>query len=134
MGGNMENKTSSLYDFQVVVEENLTAQEPYRVYVNFSGDATFFERLVTVAKKDRVLFTGRPAPFTMKLLFRTKYLFYLEQQTDQKLKFLHWNLEDILRQKKDILIFKDKDLVTEFRSALLTYLNQFAKEVEQGKL
>jgi len=129
----MENKTSPIYGFQVKVAEDHTAQKPYRVYVNFSGDPAFYERLVSVAKRDRVLFTGRPAPFTMKFLFRTKYLFYLEQQTNQKLKFLHWNLEDILK-KKDILIFKDKDFVKELRKALLTYLNQFAKEVESGKL
>lgn len=130
----MKIKTTPLFEFRVIVEEDLTAQLPFQVYVNFSGDPEFYEKLVLVAKKDRVLLTGRPAPFTMKLLFRTKYLFYIEQQTNQKLKFLHWSLEDILRKKKDMLIFKDRVFVIEFREALLTYLNQFAKEVEQGKL
>ncbi|SOC21824.1 hypothetical protein SAMN05880501_11369 [Ureibacillus xyleni] len=130
----MENKTTKLYEFRVMVEEDLAAQLPYQVYVNFLGESEFYERLVAVAKRDRVLLTGRPAPFMMKLLFKTKYLFYLEQQTNQKLKFLHWSLEGILGKKKDMLLFKDREFVIEFREALLIYLNQFAKEVEQGKL
>lgn len=130
----MENKTTPLYEFQIIVLEDSTTQFPYEVYVNFLGDTEFFESLVAVAKRDRVLLTGRPAPFIMKLLFRTKYLFYLEQQTNQKLQFLHWGLEDILRKKEDMLLFKDREFVIEFRKALLTYINQFAKEVELGKL
>ena len=130
----MENKTPPLYKFKVTVKEDFAAQQPFQVYVDYSGKSDFFERLVKVAKKDRVLLTGRPAPFTMKLFFRTKYLFYLEQQTNQKLKFLHWSLEDILNKKEDLLFFSDRVFVIEFREALLTYLYQFAKEVERGKL
>lgn len=70
----MENKTPSLYKFKVTVIEDFAAQQPFQVYVDYSGKSDFFERLVIVAKRDRVLLTGRPAPFTMKLLFKTKYL------------------------------------------------------------
>lgn len=130
----MENKTTPLYKFKVIVKEDVAAEQPFHVHVDYYGKSDFFERLVTIAKRDRVLLTGRPAPFTMKLLFRTKYLFYLEQQTNEKLKFLHWSLEDILNKKEDLLFFSDRVFVIEFREALLTYLYQFAKEVERGKL
>jgi len=132
----MESTIAPLYEFKVVVEENQNAQLPYRVYVEFLGDHDFYEKLIMVAKRDCVLFTGRPAPITMKWIFKTNYLYYLEQKTNKKInpKFISWNLEDILRKKEGLLLFKDKAVVIEFRKALLNFLNEFAKEITQGKL
>ncbi|BDH63561.1 hypothetical protein CD30_18545 [Ureibacillus massiliensis 4400831 = CIP 108448 = CCUG 49529] len=127
-------KFKTLFEFQIFVEEDTTSTNPYQVNVIFSGDFDFYEQLILVAKRDKVVLTGRPAPFTMKLLFRTKYLYYLEQRSNKKLNFLYWRLEDILANKKELLIFKDRDFVNEFREALIVYLNRFAKEVEEGKL
>ncbi|MEJ9282271.1 hypothetical protein ACOQFO_00925 [Ureibacillus sp. MALMAid1270] len=125
--------TIPLYEFQVSIEEDLTVHYPYKVSVNFQGDSDFYDRLIMVSKRDRVLLTGRKAPFMMRLLFGTKNLYYLEQQTNKQTKYLHWSLEGILRNKQD-LTFTDNAFAIEFREALLNYLNLFAKDVEQGKL
>lgn len=130
----MEYQITPLYEFRIIVEENLLATEPYRVLVDFSGDNDFYNKLLTAAKRDHVLLTGRPAPFVMKFLFKTQYIFYLEQQKNKPLKYSHWNLEDILKNKDGLLSFRDKAFVIEFREALVSYLNQFAKEVEKGNL
>jgi hypothetical protein len=120
--------TKPLYEFKVVVEENLSAQMPYRLTVTFSGDTDFYERLIAVAKNDNALFTRRTLPFFLKLLHQEKYLFYFEQRTNKKSKHVQWSLEDILRQEKDTLTFKDKEDVLIVRQALLSHLNLFARE------
>lgn len=124
----MNSVNAPLYEFKVVIEENSTAQMPYRLIVNFTGDIDFYERLVSVAKEDRALLTRRTLPFFLKLLHQEKYLFYFEQQTSKKSKHVQWSLEDILRQRKDTLTFKDREEVLIFRQALLTHLNLFARE------
>ncbi|MCM3387122.1 hypothetical protein M3649_03120 [Ureibacillus chungkukjangi] len=131
----MKNNTAA-YEFKVMVEEDQNAELPYRVYVNYIGDSEFYEKLIKVANRDQVLFTGRPAPFTMRWIFKTNYLYYLEQKTDKKInpKFLSWSLEDILRKKENLLLFKDRAVVIEFRKGLRTFLNEFAKHIEQGKI
>ncbi|MDN4492831.1 hypothetical protein [Ureibacillus aquaedulcis] len=128
--------TTPKYEFEIIVQEDLNAESPYRVYVEYFGDSDFYEKLIEIARRDRVLFTGRPAPITMKWLFKTNYLYYLEQKTNKKInpKYLSWNLEDILRKKDDLLLFKDKAVVIEFRKALFTFLNEFAQQIKQGKL
>ena len=72
----MEDNTKPLYRFHVINEEEPSAQYPFQVKVNFSGDLAFINDLLQSSKRDRVLLTGRTAPFTMRLLFGTKYLFY----------------------------------------------------------
>ncbi len=124
----MNNVNAPLYEFKVVVEENSATQMPYRLIVNFTGDIDFYERLVSVAKEDRALLTRRTLPFFLKLLHQEKYLFYFEQQTNKKSKHVQWSLEDILKQRKDTLTFKDREEVLIFREALLTHLNLFARE------
>ncbi len=119
-----------------MVQEDQSAELPYRVYVDYIGDLDFYEKLIGIASRDRVLFTGRPAPITMKWLFKTNYLYYLEQKTNKKMnpKHLSWNLEDILRKKENLLLFKDRAVVIEIRKALLTFLNEFAQQIKQRKL
>jgi len=124
----MNNVNAPLYEFKVVIEENLIAQKPFRLIVNFTGDIDFFEKLVSVAKEDRALLTRRTLPFFLRLLHQEKYLFYFEQQTSKESKHPQWSLEDILRQKKDTLTFRDRDEVLIFRHALLTHLNLFARQ------
>ncbi|KGR74233.1 hypothetical protein [Ureibacillus sinduriensis] len=131
----MENINPS-YEFKIMVQEVLNSELSYRIYVEYIGDLDFYEKLIGIAIRDRVLFTGRPAPITMKWLFKTNYLYYLEQKTDKKTnpKYLSWNLEDILRKKDNLLLFNDRVLVIEFQKALLTFLNEFAQQIKQGKL
>lgn len=124
----MINLNAPFYEFKVVIEENLTAQKPFRLIVNFTGSIDFYERLVSVAKEDRALLTRRTLPFFLKLLHQEKYLFYFEQQTSKKSKHTQWSLEDILRQEKDTLTFRDRDDVLIVRHALLTHLNLFARQ------
>ena len=71
----MNNVNAPLYEFKVVIEENLIAQKPFRLIVNFTGDIDFFEKLVSVAKEDRALLTRRTLPFFLRLLHQEKYLF-----------------------------------------------------------
>lgn len=125
----MNKPAPPLYEFKVMVEEDPTAEVPYRLYVTFTGDPDFYEKLIEVAKDDRVLFTGRTAPFIVKLIHREKYFFYFEQETDKKSKYAQWKLEDILRKEYDLLTFQDREYVIEFRKALWNNLNLFAKEV-----
>lgn len=124
----MNNIDAPLYEFKVVIEENSTAKKPYRIIVNFTGDINFYERLVSVAKEEGALLTRRTLPFFLKLLHQEKYLFYFEQQTSKKSKHAQWSLEDILRQEKDTLTFRDRDDVIIFRHALLVHLNLFARQ------
>ena len=133
---NLENKLAPLYEFKITVEEDQNAQNPYRVYIDFIGDTAFYEKLIYVANRDQVLFTGRPAPITMKWIFKTQYLYYLEQKSDKKdnPKFISWSLVDILRKDKDLMLFSDKAIVIELRKALYNFLNEFAKQIEQGKI
>ncbi|MFC7685018.1 hypothetical protein [Ureibacillus sp. GCM10028918] len=128
--------STTLYEFKIIVQEDQNAELPYRVYVDYLGDLDFYEKLIEIAGRDHVLFTGRPAPITMKWIFKTNYLYYLEQKTDKQLnpKYLSWNLEDILRKKDNLIHFKDKAVVIEFRKALLNFLNEFAQQIKQGKL
>lgn len=124
----MNNVNTPLYDFKVIIEENSTAEKPYRLTVTYTGDIDFYERLVSVAKEDRALLTRRTLPFFLKLLHQEKYLFYFEQQTSKKSKHTQWSLEDILRQEKDTLTFRDRNDVLIVRHALLTHLNLFARQ------
>jgi len=123
----MTKTTSKLYEFNVKFEEKSIAG-PYGLNIIFSGDAVFYERLVTVAKNDSVLLTRRTLPFLMKLLHQEKYFFYLEQQSNKKTKHVQWNLEHILRKEKDMLVFKNKEDAHEVQKALLFHLNLFARE------
>ena len=129
-------KSTKEYELKVIVQEDQKAKLPYRVFVEYKGDLDFYEKLIEIARRDRVLFTGRPAPFTMKWIFKTNYLYYLEQKTNKTInqKYLSWYLEDILRKKENLLLFKEKAVVIEFRKALLNFLNEFAQQIKQGKL
>lgn len=119
-----------------MVQEDQSAELPYRIYVDYIGDLDFYEKLIGIASSDRVLFIGRPAPIMMKWLFKTNYLYYLDQKTNKKMnpRYLSWNLEDILRKKENLLLFKERAVVIEIRKALLTFLNEFAQQIKKGKL
>lgn len=127
----MPESVEKLYEFNVVVEENPKAQEPYRVFLTFSGDKEFYERLISVAKDDSVVLTWRTLPFFvkyLKYLQLEKNLFYLEQQSNKRSKHVQWSLEHILRIDKELLVFKSEEDAHEVQKALLFYLNLFARE------
>ena len=125
----MGDRTESLHQFTLEFKEDLNETMPFRVTVHYTGEPEFYEKLILVAKNDRVLLTFRKLSFFWRLIFHERNLLYFEQESNKKSKYTQWVLADILKNEKDILTFNDIEIVNEVRIKLPNLLNAFSREV-----
>lgn len=127
----MADKSEQLYRFNFEYELDSNSTMPYRLTVHFIGEPKFYEKLIEVAKHDRALITFRKLTLFWRLIFHEKNLLYFEQESKKKKKSnnTQWVLEDILKSKKDILIFNDIETANEVCNKLPNLLNAFSREV-----
>lgn len=124
----MNHTNAELYKFNVLVKEQEDNKGFYSLNVFFSGNHDFYNKLISVAKKDSALLICRAMPFFMKLLHQEKYLFYFEQASKKKTKNLQWSIEKILRNEEDNLQIKNSEDALEIQKGILDHLNLFARE------
>lgn len=124
----MNHTIAELYKFNVLLKEQEDNVGYYSLNVFFLGDHDFYNRLISVAKKDSVLLTCRAMPFFMKLLHQEKYLFYFEQASKKKTKHVQWSIERILRNEEDHVQLENSEDAQEIQKAILFHLNLFARE------
>lgn len=124
----MNHTHDELYKFYVLVKEQEDNRGSYTINVFYSGDHDFYNKLISVAKKDSALLTCRALPFFMKLLHQEKYLFYLEQASTKNTKHLQWSIEKILRNEEDVFHIKNNEDAQIIQKGILDHLNLFARE------
>lgn len=67
-----EYNKCTLYEFNVLVEENPNTELPYRLIVDFSIDNDSYEGQISIAKNDQAFLTRRTLPFLLRLLHQEK--------------------------------------------------------------